>query len=279
MAPITPIAAVYRVCNRHVAPLSSPTIFIQTVLRQTIFGRPITIGRIKPTNASSISELQSGNQSRSNVDGSSWSQLTTKQKVVQSGQNIGYGGVIVFGVGILGYAIWTTVSDLSKTSQAWKIYDASVEHVLDSVQVQQALGIPITPQPGPGPASSRGSKTLRYGESVSSETHERLLNLKYYVYGLRQSGVVDVQAVWDPQHKYQTEQNEALSFANGFGLNLFGLSSPWSLQVIVVNASGRRIVVMDRRLHSNGGSSTNRGWMFSLFPRRIIAQSQTQRSI
>ncbi|KAJ1341124.1 hypothetical protein BSLG_004248 [Batrachochytrium salamandrivorans] len=241
----------------------TPSIFHRAIWQQTptlqpTLHRHISIGKINPSSSISVSGLSHGNQPQSShkPSNSGWSEMTTAQRVIHSGQNIGYGGVVVVGLGILGYAIWTTATELSKTTQAWKVYDASLEHVLDSDAIQRALGIPITAQPGAGPAGSRGSKTLSHSETLSKETGESLMNMRYYVDGPKGRGVVNVQAVWDPAHNYRDETSDMASKGR-LGADLLG-TSRWSLQVIVVNLSSHHVVVMDRRIHSGQGFIASR---------------------
>ncbi|KAJ3030735.1 UNVERIFIED_CONTAM: hypothetical protein HDU68_007946 [Siphonaria sp. JEL0065] len=125
-----------------------PNITGKTVMQP--FLRSYATTRLGKMNINGGGSNNSHNNQQPPKQESAWSRMSLGQKVLQSGKNTGYLGVILGGVGLAGLSLSYVVFDFIEDYQSSKLFDDAFEKVIDMVG---------TPMKGHGGLGPRGAPT------------------------------------------------------------------------------------------------------------------------
>ncbi|KND02381.1 hypothetical protein, variant [Spizellomyces punctatus DAOM BR117] len=161
---------------------------------------------------------------------------TANSAVAHALQTLGYTGVIIVGLGVIGTAIYSIGLELVDQTDAWKVYDDALERVMNSEEVQKLVGIPMT---GLADEGGRRGKSLSH-HIVEDPTSGKTLLMKFYIKGAKSSGTVHVEMV----------QNKE--------------TSRWDYQLLLVDIAqhggSKRVIVTDNRPIFTMSDPERRGW-------------------
>ncbi|XP_046385490.1 mitochondrial import inner membrane translocase subunit Tim21 [Ischnura elegans] len=114
---------------------------------------------------------------------------TTVKEVKETTKTVSYLGVILFGVGVTGFILFTVFKELFSSNSPNSIYTAALEKCRKDPRVVDLLGDPIK---GFGEETRRGRR-----RHVSHIVYERdgiqYLRMKFYVQGIRRQGTVHLE--------------------------------------------------------------------------------------
>lgn len=125
-------------------------------------------------------------------------QLTTGAKVVQAGKDFTYVVVILGGLAITGFLMWTLGSEFFSSSSTSSIFSAALKAVKKDPRVRDLLGDSIV---GYGEESGRGRRRDILTQKYIVENRE-YMRMKFYVKGSKRKANVQVDLIKNDRGKY-----------------------------------------------------------------------------
>ncbi|KAI9002362.1 TIM21-domain-containing protein [Gaertneriomyces semiglobifer] len=111
-------------------------------------------------------------------------------RIANALQSLGYGSIVVVGLGIIGTSIYYVREEMVEQKAAYGMYEKTLELVKQHSQLQKALGAPIEGHLDSGLGRRRGN-TLGY--SVSKENGGNVMFMRFYLSGPRSNAKVHVE--------------------------------------------------------------------------------------
>ncbi|XP_031574685.1 mitochondrial import inner membrane translocase subunit Tim21-like [Actinia tenebrosa] len=116
------------------------------------------------------------------------SQLTVGAKVVQTGRDATYFGIILVGFAVTGALLWYVFSELFLGFSPNKVYAYALKQVLANRELVEELGEPVM---GHGETNRRGRRRhVSYQEYIVDG--ENYMRVRFYVTGQKRKGTVHV---------------------------------------------------------------------------------------
>ncbi|CAG2171709.1 unnamed protein product, partial [Oppiella nova] len=138
------------------------------------------------------------NNSLTERQNTSQSELTIGAKVKQTTQDITYLGVILLGVSVTGVILWAIFRELFSSVSPSVLYSNALKLCKCDPRVVEAIGQPIK---GFGELSSRGRRR-RVSSVEYDKEGERVIRVQFYLKGSKTSGTVQLEAF---KHKSNTQ--------------------------------------------------------------------------
>ncbi|KAI9326513.1 TIM21-domain-containing protein [Obelidium mucronatum] len=180
---------------------------------------------------------------------SAWSRMSLGQKVVQSGKNTGYLGVILAGVGLGGLSLSYVVFDFIEDYQSQKLFDDAFDKVSHHAKVIDMVGTPMKGHGGLGP---RGAPTNAKRTIYKDDQGGDKQVIMYFVLeGPNGKGTVYVNQIKNNEGEYEYNVLSA-------DVQRHGMRSP------------KRVFIIDNRMR-RGNSGPRKGW----FARSIWKKKET----
>ncbi|XP_043255328.1 mitochondrial import inner membrane translocase subunit Tim21 [Colletes gigas] len=116
-------------------------------------------------------------------------QIGFAEVVKENTKSLGYLGVIVGGVGIVGLMFYIVFNELFSSKSPTKVYSKALDRCIKDPKVVDALGEPIK---GYGEESRRGRRT-HVNHVIFVKDGVQHMRMKFYVQGIRRRGTVTLE--------------------------------------------------------------------------------------
>ena len=125
--------------------------------------------------------------------------LTPIEKVVRTGKDISYSGIVIVAFALTGVLIWAFFSEFFSSNSINSLFTRTLKAVRESEKVQQILGEPIR-----GFGEHTGWNRRRHIDHVKYKVGDTdHMRLEYYVRGQRRMGRVNVDLKKEGRGRYQ----------------------------------------------------------------------------
>jgi len=124
--------------------------------------------------------------------------MTFEEKVKENTKTMGYAGIMIVGLCMVGSVLWFVVRELFYSDSPSSIYSDSFKLVKSNTEVQDALGLPITCH---GEETRRGWRRHVLHQEFLSD-NAKLIRMKYYLNGKFRKATVTLEKRANLRGKY-----------------------------------------------------------------------------
>ncbi|KAI9094666.1 TIM21-domain-containing protein [Phlyctochytrium arcticum] len=176
-----------------------------------------------------------------------WINPQITERVYEWFQNLGYGSIVIIGLGVIGTAFYSISQELADQSGAWKVYEAALERIMDNEEVQRWVGIPMV---GVTDGGARG-KGLSHHSTPDPITGKKILALRFFLKGSKSVGTVHVEMMEDPTSPNGWKYHLVLVDVPNHTPGLAGVAS---------SSRTKQIVIVDERAPVSPVEGERKGW-------------------